>query len=69
MILVLMSVQGQVVKLVSSAVTQVDASQQAGAVMALQIAQMIQMRAAAVSNSPTLILPDITDITSSKCNW
>lgn len=51
-----MSVQVQVVKLVSSAVAQADASQQAGAVTALQIAQMIQMRAAAVSKSLTLTL-------------
>lgn len=68
MILVLMSVQGQAVKLVNSAVTQADASQQAGAAMALQIAQMIQMRVAAVSKSLTFILPDITDITRSQCN-
>lgn len=51
---VLMSVQVQVVKLVSSAVAQVDASQQAGAVTARQTALMIPMRLAAVSNSVTL---------------
>lgn len=54
---ILMSVQVKVVKLVSSAVAQVNASQQAGAAMALQTAQMIQMRSAAVSNSLTLTLP------------
>lgn len=48
---VLMSVQDQVVKLVSSAVAQADVSQQAGAAMARQTAQMIQMRSAVVSNS------------------
>lgn len=48
---VLLSVQVQVVKLVSSAVAQVDASQQAGVATALQTAQMILMRLAAVSNS------------------
>lgn len=54
---ILMFVQVKVVKLVSSAVAQVNASQQAGAAMALQTAQMIQMRSAAVSNSLTLTLP------------
>lgn len=53
---VLMPVQVQVVKLVSSAVAQVDASLQAGAATALQTAQMIQMRTAAVSNTLTLTL-------------
>lgn len=54
---ILTSVQVQVVELVSSAVAQADASQQAGAAMAQQTVQMIQMRAAAVSNSLTLTLP------------
>lgn len=43
-------------KLVSSVVTQADASQQAGAAMARQTAQTIQMRAAVVSNCHTLAL-------------